>query len=436
MNIRIRLERLGIITSKIFTRLIVVSLIFFSACEEDPTFLGRNILPSSDDLVSSFTEDNDISIETVSGIPVVTTITPRMLLGSSQDSIFGFRKADFMTRIEVTPVIVSGDIQIDSMVFELKLGGFIGDSMTSQTYRLYELTDTLTLDSVYYSNTLPEGKYDPTELSTASVFPNDTLARLKVENEDLITRFETVDDSIYVDPGDFVDFFYGFYVTTDDIEQGGAIMYINLLADESRFIMYYHTDDTTGLKEINMPVNDYTPRVNTFYHNYEGSRVNRFMDKEGVEDTLVYISSMAGVNTRLTFPDIQEWLDKKPVAINKAQLYIPVEDTLLTGLSRSDFPARLILYTLDEDENYDFLYDYRVDESNSKSYFDGSFDASEQAYIFNIGVHLQSYIQGDVDNLNLILQSSQNSITAQEVVLKGPQVEGRKMELKIIYTEF
>jgi hypothetical protein len=423
--------------SKILTALGIFSLIFFSACEDDPSFLGKNILPPSDEVQSRFTDENEINSNTVTSKPVVTTISPQMLIGSSTDSIFGFSKADFMTRFDISPAIITGDLRVDSLVIEMQIDGFFGDSTTAHTFRIYELTDTLLLDSVYYSNTLPDGKYDPQEIASGIVYPTDTLARVKIDYEDLLQRFENVDDSIFADPEDFFNFFLGFYITSDNINEGGSIIYLDILDNDSRMIMYYQTDDTTGTKQIFMPVNEFTPRVNSFYHDYQGSRVARYLDNPGTEDTLMYISAMAGVNGQLSFPDLEEWLDRKPVAINKAQLYLPVEDTMLTGLSRGDFPFRLNLYSYDEENNFDFLYDYRIDEDNTNhSYFDGNFDVAEQAYIFNIGVHLQSYIQGDVDNLNLILQSSQNSLTASRVVLKGPGAKGRKIELRIVYTEF
>lgn len=437
MNIRMRLESLRKPASKILTAAGIFSLIFFSSCEDDPSFLGKNILPSTDDIQSKYADDNEIVISTVASKPVVTTISPQMLIGSYRDSIFGFSKADFMTRLDVLPAVITGDRQVDSLVLEMKIDGFFGDSTSAHNFRIYELTDTLTLDSVYNSNTLPDGKYSPIELSSGMVFPTDTIARLKINNDDLLQRFQNVDDTVFADPEDFFNFFRGFYITSDNREDEGAIIYIDILSEDSRMVMYYHTDDTTGTKEIYMPVEDFTPRVNSFYHDYEGSRVNRYINNPDVEDTLMYISSMAGVNTKLNFPDIEDWLEKKPVAINKAQLYLPVEDTMLTGQSRDDFPSRLLLYTYDDEDNFDYLYDYRVDEdNNNRSYFDGTYDVAEQAYIFNIGVHLQAYIQGEVDNLNLILQSSQNSLTAKRVVLKGPESSGRKIELKIIYTEF
>lgn len=437
MNIRIRLERVRKTASKILTTAGIISLIFFSSCEDDPSFLGKNILPSSDDIQSKYTEDNEIVGLTVLSKPIITTISTQMLIGSHSDSIFGFSKADFMTRFDLSPVNITGDKQVDSLVLEMKIDGFFGDSTIAHNFRIYELTDTLLLDSVYYSNTLPDGKYSPVEISSGSILPTDSIARLSIQNEDILQKFENLDDSVFADREDFFNSFNGFYISSDNIQDGGAIIYIDILSQESKMTMYYHTDDTTGTKQVTMPVSEFTPRVNSFYHDYEGSRVNRYLNNPEMEDTLIYISAMAGVNTKLNFPDIEEWLDKKPVAINKAQLYLPVEDTTFTGLSRDDYPSRLNLYSYDDEDNYSFLYDYRIDDdTNNRSYFDGTYDAAEQAYVFNIGVHLQSYIQGEVDNLNLILQSGQNSLTAQRVVLKGPGATGRKLELKIIYTEY
>lgn len=200
--------------------------------------------------------------------------------------------------------------------------------------------------------------------------------------------------------------------------------------------MYYQDDDTSGTKQLLMNMNEFTSRVNIFYHDYSGSRVGNLFEEGSQDDTTSFISAMGGVNTKLAFPGIERWLEKKPLAINKAELFLPVEDTLLSGYSIDDFPSKLLLFTYDEEDNYQFPYDYRIDPSSSKTYYDGYFDPAAYAYVFNLGVHFQSFIQGDVDNLNLVLLAGINQTTANRVLLKGPDARLKKMQLKITYTEF
>ncbi|MBE0655982.1 MAG: DUF4270 family protein [Bacteroidales bacterium] len=341
---------------KLFTFSAILTLFFLSACNEDPTFLGRDLLPPSDNMMARYVDTIPIKTFPETGKPILTASNNSLLLGSLHDSIFGFSRADLMARFDVSPRNIEAGFKIDSMILELNISGHFGDS-SFQTVRVYALTDTIHADSAYLSNTLPDGKYDMAELAAGQVLPNDTLARFKIVNEAFIQKFEAVDDSVFSDVEDFYNFFLGFYITSDDVSEKGAIMYLDFLSDETRLSMYYKDDDTSGTKQLVMNMNEFSPRVNSFYHNYEGSRIESYLGNSGLQDTLAFISAMAGANTKLSFPDIEQWLDKKPIAINKAELILPVEDTLLFGYSRNDFPSKLLLFSYNEENNYDFTYD-------------------------------------------------------------------------------
>ncbi len=436
MKIRIRLARVRSINRKLLSAAGIITLLILNACNDDPTFLGRDLLPASDDIRASFTDDIDIDTYTETSQPVLTSANPSILLGSYYDSIFGYSRADFISRLEVRPTTFETDFLVDSMILSLKFDSFFGDSLNSQTIRIYELTDTLSLDTIYYSDFSPEGKYNPVELASGIISAKDTLVNFYIEDEDLIRRFEEAPDSVFNDPADFYDFFYGFYISTEDGNSPGAIKFLDLTSTDTKFSMYYHLVDSTEALEMMMGIGEVTPKANIFYHDYSNSRVGRFLDMPEKEDTLMYVSSMAGVNTRISFPGIEEWLALKPIAINKARLIIPVEDSASIGIPENQFPPKLSLFSFDQDDSYDFLYDYRIDNSNNKNFFDGNYDPVEEAYAFNIGVHLQSFIQGDIENMNMILVSGQSSLTANRVVLKGPGANERGMELQITYTEF
>lgn len=412
--------------------------VFFSSCDDEANFLGRDILPSGDDITTSYTEDTEISVNTVSSKPVVTSANPQMLLGSYEDEIFGRSRADILTNLEVIRREIETDFIIDSLVLSLEFSGFLGDSLYRQNLRVYELTDSLQSDTLFYSDFPAEGMYDNTRiLAEANVLATDTLLHFHLSDPDLISRFEEVNDSVFNSQEGFDLFFYGFYITTDSVSSpGGAFKYLDLSSSNTKFSMYYHLVDSVDTEELQMRVGELTPKVNRFMHNYQPGRVSGYINQDGTEDSLIYLSAMGGVNTKISFPGIEEWLDKKPIAINKAELVLSAEDTVYSGLSTFNYPGSLALYSYDENDNYQFIYDYRVDNSGDRGFYDGNYDSQTNTYRFNIGVHLQSYIQGDIDDLNLILLSSQSSLTANRVVLKGPDAQTNKMKLQISYTEF
>ncbi|MFW5645628.1 MAG: DUF4270 family protein [Bacteroidota bacterium] len=441
------LKGIGKTFSKILITTGIFSL-FFISCEEDPTPLGRDILPSTDDINTKYTDTIPIETNVIEGLPRLTSTRSRLILGSLNDPNFGSSKADFMTKFAVADTAVPEMIEFDSLILRFNVQGYYGDSLSQQTLKVYELTDTLKSDEMYYSDKRPDGMYHPVEIAQGEISPRDSLIRVKIDDPDFLQRFEEVHDSVYADASDFYDFFQGFYITIEEEVEKGAFLYLDLSSTETYMSLYYQENDTSEAEAIELFIVPSTPRVNSFYHDYESSRVFEYLGSDSPRDTALFIAGMGGVNTRISFPGIEAWLDKQPVAINSAELYIPVEDSIYNDLSEEEYPSMLHLLTF-EDDNRTFLYDYRMDDSNNKNYFGGGFNSVEDAFIFNIGAHLQSYIEGDVDHLDLILEANvpyhlislmpsnaQASIDANRVILKGPGARNQKMRLKITYTEF
>jgi hypothetical protein len=177
-----------------------------------------------------------------------------------------------------------------------------------------------------------------------------------------------------------------------------------------------------------------TPKVNMFSHDYSGARINEQLNNVSSNDTLLFVSGMSAAVTHLSFPGLESWLDSTNIVINQAELIVPVEDTLLSHLNSDNYPLRILLYSDYEKGNYQLIYDYLVD-SDSKSYYGGTFVESEQAYSFNIGVHLQSYINGDIESMEMTMVPSTNVSNIKQLIMKSPLAETNRMRLKIIYTK-
>ncbi|MFW5820434.1 MAG: DUF4270 family protein [Bacteroidota bacterium] len=413
----------------------LISLLILISCEEDPSFVGRELLPSADDLNSNYTEDISIETDVTGGEPVPTSVTSAFLLGSYYDQNFGLTKADFMTKFIVADTSIEQGILVDSMILSFAINDFFGDSLSVQTLKLYELTEGPEFDTLLYSNTLPDGKYNPFELAQKEISPNDSIIRIKIVSPSFFQKFEEVHDSVYADPFDFINFFQGFYVTSTNVNDRNAILYLDWGSEATALTMYYRESVVGETQSLNMIIDDFTPRVNTYYYDYTGSEISQYLDEDIPEDTVLFVAGMAIADTRISFPGLEEWRDKKPVAINKAELFIPAEDSIYTDLSPDEFPATLSLLTYNAEDELTYLYDYRMD-GDSKSYFGGKYDRSANAYVFNIGAHFQSYIDGDVEHMDMVLKPARNSISASRVILKGPGAVNRKMKLKITYTEF
>lgn len=409
-----------------------LALTLLFSCEEEASLLGRNLLPSSDDMFTQYFEGEMMLSASSLGKPILTSVNTRLLAGSYNDSIFGFSKSSFFIRPEVQTRSVGEDMDIDSVFIYLEVDGYYGDTTSVHTLRIYEVTDSISTDSSFYSDENMEGRYDPDELAHKTISPLDTLVKIEINDLTFIEKLETAPDSIYEDVGDFMTYFHGLYFTTDPLTEQGSIIYYNLSSINTRMYVYYRDDTTNLVKTLSMTLGNLTPKINIFEHDYTNARAVQYLDDPDAHDSLIFVSSMAGINTRLYFPEVGNWLDSVPVAINKAELIIPADTTY--GISESDFPVKLFMFTVNEDNEYDFMYDNRIDSDGT--YFNGFYDTEESAYIFNMGAHLQSFIGDGSTNMNLILIAGDNSLTANRAVLKSPFAGSNKMTLKITYTKF
>lgn len=413
------------------------------SCEKDPTFLGKNMIPSSD-LINTRIDSTIVVKAFTSKSPALNTIAnARLLLGELTDPVYGKNKAEIL--LPVFPYksdsLGTGRV-IDSLILELKLDGHYGDTL-AQTLRIFELSQKLSVDSSYFSDQEINGMYDPQELANTGFHPNDTLIRLNITNPDFLNKFLTTHDSVYKDAYDFGNNFKGFYFTTDPVAGSGSITYIDSLLNESSLILYYKNDSTlaksdTINRNYRMVFINIAPKANVFTNDFTGSRASLNLDSASSSDSLLFVAGMASLQVNISFPEIENWKDSTNIAINKAELIIP----LSTDVTQNEalIPSRLMLTTKPDGDKDVRIFDYIIDNTSSsnkvRTIFNGYYkDIKKGAYVFNVGRHLQAYLNDETDSFDLVLTVNQANLLANRAVLTGP-VQGKKgIQLKITYTK-
>ena len=120
-----------------------------------------------------------------------------------------------------------------------------------------------------------------------------------------------------------------------------------------------------------------------------------------------------------------------PIAINHAQLIITPKDTLTSGISVQDYPASLDLLRYGEDGVNRFVYDYMLNQAT----YGGFYDSETNSYRFNLKVHIQSFLNDDIDNLDLILLPASNAETYKQLIIYGGNSNhSDRLRLEIVYT--
>ncbi len=416
-----------------FSSGVLFSLIFLiNACAKDPDNLGRDLLPSSDDIYVKTDSSTVISSYTISGKRILTSANELYVLGSQKDSIFGYSNASILTQFHPKLLISIDSLRsADSLVLYLSPANFFGDSLNEMTLRVHELNQKMTYDSSYFSDINPSEYYSNTsELAHTTFALGDSIIRVKIEDPEFLSKFESLPDSVFRDREDFEEEFYGMHISVDPVSEKGGFVYLNMSSLDSKLTFYYNGD--TISKTYDLAFTTLVAKANAFTHEYSGFPIETNLNVPN-SDSLIYIDGLAGSSGHISFPDLEAWKSKGMITINKAELIFPVDTIMYPSLFEENYPPNLLLFALEEDGTYTYLYDYRIDQTGS--YFDGSYDESQHAYVFNIGLHLQSFISGKIENSDLVLVSRRSNSAANKVILKGESANSSSFRLKIIYTE-
>lgn len=389
------------------------------------------------------------------------------LLGFTNDPVFGKTRAGIYTEalpasLSIKFGIPADSLVVDSVMILMAYNGYAGDTTITQTIRVFELDAEIPIDSIYTNHTIPTRREiqvnNPTFLPrpTSKVFlGTDTIGkkphlRINLDKEFGVRFIHTVDslndaDNIFSTAQDYRDFFKGFFITVDEVEQPGAMMYFNLFDQTySTFQIYYRKlgAEKGSLYEIRL--GNATARRYTNFENFEHSFVSndiraQVFDGDTLQgDSLLFVQSMSNFRVKIQLPYISELLDDQSsdFAINSARLVIPIDTSF--ELDSVETARSLILFR--EIPGSPGKLTFLSDQFVASGYFGGGINTSKMEYVFNITQHLQMILDDPSLNTPLYLKVNGSVQNAQKIVLKGPgrkdaqgKTTGLKLEIK--YTQ-
>lgn len=419
--------------------------LLFTTCTKEPDLVGLNLVSQSELLKLGYVDTASMVAYTVKVDTMNTEELSYALIGSMNDPVFGQTNATFYSQIRL---VDEGSDYGTSPVFDsafltLPYKGAYGDTMSNMTLRVYELTQQLTLyDTMYSFNT---ATFDESHLLGTLSFvprPSDSVMingtksapQLRIPlTEYFGQRMLSVPTDSLVDNDSFLNSFYGICIVAEKQETPGkgAILYFTVPSSSSMITMYYHnTEDTTSAYYI---ISSYSSRFGHYDHNsYSGA--SPLLQQQITGDTTggdqyVFLQSTAGTKVRLRFPTLPQWQNKGKIIVNDAQL-------ILTNASPDDqypVPASLSL-RLVADDNIS-IGGYTDDEYlEGSTYFDGTYNETDNTYRFRLARYIQQLITGDIDNNGLYLIISGGAVNANRIVLNGPKNPYGKMKLFVKYT--
>lgn len=431
------------------TAVFFLGLFFFAACKKETGDLGLKVQPTDDALLGTVTDTFTIITYSILEDSLKSDELSNNMLGSMVDPVFGKTQMGFYSQVHLAsnnPIFDVPNTVIDSVVLSLVYQSYYG-AKDAQTFKVYEVIDTLSKSSNYYSHHIKP--IDPTDLviggntqvpNYSDYFHDATLKdsskpqlRLRLDNsigQRIINESGTgnlLDNSV------FQNWFKGIRVVVDNPTQTvgqGSIININTLDANSRITIYYRNTSTNDTLAYFLNINSNCARYTTMQHDYSGTPIAAQLSDSTLGQQYSYIQAGAGLKINVHFPYLLNLVASGDVIINKAELYFPVQYYSLDPL----LPApRIIPFSYNENGTISVLQD----QFEGDLVFGGFYDDVKKAYVVSIGRYLQSVLRGTKPNAGLQLNVVGSGISAYRAILGGGANDNRsKPYLKIIYTKY
>jgi len=406
----------------------------FTCCEDKPDFIGRELLPSADDFNVTFDSMELVYGYTKYADSIRSGYKQISLLGNTNDLFFGSSNAEIVTTISssYTSKGFGSNAAEDSVILSLRWEEELsGEDFSPINVHVYEFSELIQYDSSYYSSWDISGKYREPEIGSTTISPGDTMARIYITDREFIDKFLMAEDSILNYPLNLQAYIYGLYYTTDETFDEGHIFHINFDNTDNLLKFYYHNDSAAELTQWYSLDNSTNGKFNLFKHD-PADPLKGYLQNGSQNDSLIFVQSMAGVSSIIRFPELSNWIDSMPIAINEARLTLPVADSNVTLQKSKYLPGELSLYMVQEDGSYARTYDNILDADDTW----GQYNADLHSYVFDLKIHIQSIVQGDIDNLGLVVVPSRTGEVNVRTGLNGwnNMDPGRRIRLEIIYT--
>lgn len=419
----------------------MASTLLLASCEKPEQSIGLNLQPE-DELINVFRTDTfTITAEIIPEDSLRTDELSQMLLGNYFDPEIGRLSASFYSQVRLsTPDHDFGSNPVaDSLVLSMRYTGELFGSQQPQFFEVFEMSDSLSLDSAYYSNQdheitganlvapgVPPIRMDPRkEVSLA----NDTVPpqlRLRLSDE-LANDWVNLDPATYDSNDAWTSYFKGLYVRSSSYT--GGIAHLDLVSSESGIRLYYHNDTDTSF--FDYTINNVTARYSRFEHEFIGELAPLNTGEPVDAQVSPRVQSASGMKSLLTFPGLDSLNVNQERTINKAELIIPCAE-------RSDlrkfYPTRLFLLTENDEGDIVGI----PGQLSGTVEVGGFYELTENRYRFNVTRWLQLYLNGEVTVNYLYLVAGNAGVSARNVALNGPEHSlddpSQNMRLQVTYS--
>jgi hypothetical protein len=416
-----------------------LTLLFFSvSCKKKNTSIGLDTLNNESLLNSVQVDTFSLETFTIEEDSVITDNPAYAVLGSYNDATFGDFNAEFYTQLRLSGVnpnfgdVITNPIAIDSVVLGLQYAGYYGD-FSEQTVEVYEMSESIYLDSTYYAFTTKNCKSNNLVATGHEAFvpnPNgitvigkDTVStQLRIYLSNLLGQkliSEATSGSAFSSNENFLDYFKGLHVKVNNPGQSvgkGGIFYFNLEAPLSKLTIYYKQSGVANTYDL--LINSQCADFNHVEINNTGKPIQSVIENP-LNGQKQYYTQAFKSRAVVRIPGMKN-LPQKAI-IHKAELYLPVQ--FQTGSKYA--PSNELSASI------------RIDNQLTGIGVFGLYDNYTKQYTVDIRNYLQALINEEVNTTELILSPRYFVNSAERVILNGVKtLNKKKPQLVVTYTKF
>lgn len=468
---------------------LLIGLFLFASCK-NPDGVGLDVDPNA--AITGTLVVSQVKSQLVKEDPANTYGLNRYPLGYMTDPIFG--KTEAALAMTVYPVSASYDFGtspvLDSAVLVLKLDTtstltkFYGDTTNSKySIDVYQLANKLTTykssDVQAINNTLLgnfTGKLAPnTKRKISVIVPGkaDTLKtvpaqiRIPLNKAFIQNAILNLGTAGTATDAKFIESFKGLYAQINKTSSTGVggIAFFNfsgtdLGTDSYLQLVWKKTNSSNGIdtSSVNFPIgktalnpaqtaNVISGVAANIKHDYTGTEVKTQIDAPNPTTpySVTYLQGLAGVKTKLTFPELTSFKNTYGKAIiNKAELVVEI------GENAPAYPfnaaQRLSLYRWDIAHQPADIPDYTTfsnSASGGAALFGGYFDSLKKRYIFIVTSYVQGLIDKNIEDEGTFLaptsytdfQRTSTATSAERSIIGATSSTANKIKLNIYYTK-
>ncbi len=419
----------------LFATFFLVIFILLS-CKKRESNVGSGVLDTNELLGSAQIDTFQLTTFSIEEDSVISDNPAFALLGSYNDPVFGTVNASFYTQLRLSGLNPNfGDpstISIDSVVLGLEYAGYYGE-FSPQTVEVYQMTESIDIDSTYYSfTTKSTSSVDLVEPGYGTFKPNpegitvigkdtvDTQLRIKLKNSlglKLITDASTGAD--FSSNENFLNYFKGLHVKVNNGPQAsgkGGVFYFNINDPLSKLTIYY--TQSGNQKTFDFLINSECADFNHVKVNNSDKPVEKVVN-DTISGQKEYYSQAFKTRAVVRIPGMKKIPSN--AIIHKAQLILPTQ--YQTGAKYLP-PDQLSVAIKTEGKLSGIgvfgLYDYAL-----------------KHYTIDVRTYLQALVSKQVETDELILSPRLFITSADRVIFNGPTtINKKKPKLIVTFTTF